>query len=889
METSSINTMPFTSRRFELGFLPVGGLSATPQGEPATGRVGVERPAKLALAKTELSLAKLAATDVTYSGLLDFAYSGRRSGWLGDGPRFGWQNCDWLNLWRLRSLPCAAVDQTTTAETTVGTVAQFCRQVFSRFRFSWRKRTAWRWPAAISYPGLGRFALLTLLSGISAASGEVIRVVSTLDSSQQPALVDLPPPSDQAVPLLVHLHSWSSRYDNSNNFAEARAEAKRRGWAFVSPDFRGVNDHPEACGSELAVQDVLDAVAQVQQMRRIDGRKVYLVGVSGGGYMALLLAARAPERWAAVSAWVPISDLAAWHAFSQAKGARYAKMIEGCFGAAPTHGNAAQQVRRRSPVHFLQLAKGVPLDINTGIRDGHEGSVPVSEALRAFNAVAEPNARIPEGEIRELTASPAVPARFKPESLRNVAAAEGRQKQVLYRRRSGAARVTVFEGGHEGDFAAAAAWLEQFAQPEAAVITKLQDGQLLPRETRERGNTGKAQLPMPEVRGGTLQVRVNEGPWQVVRKAEEMPALATGGPYTVRFRVAGVEVVRQNLLVGDLYVLAGQSNMVGRAPLVDPAPSHPMVRALTPQDTWEVARDPIHEAIPRDGRTLGIGLGLPFAKELVRRTGVPIGLVPCAIGGTSLEQWNPSHRGQLRRSLYGNLLARVALALPAGVAEGAKARLAGVLWYQGEADAGKKETAQSYTERFLQFAATLRKDLADPELPLYYAQLARNVVPDSQAPGWDIVREAQRQMETELQPGGMVATVDLPLTDPIHLNRQALEVLGRRMAKRVLDGPGPSLRQVHWESPTRLRLQFTQRLVAPVPGRIHGFTLGAPAVFLAEQEIRSGDIVLHIGPTSNLELYYCRGVDAVCELTTAAGQALPALGPVPLPARPKLP
>ena len=69
------------------------------------------------------------------------------------------------------------------------------------------------------------------------------------------------------------------------------------------------------------MQDVLDAAAYAaRRTRRSIQAAVYLVGVSGGGHMALLMAGRVPDRWTAVSAWVPVSDLAAWHAECRGRG-----------------------------------------------------------------------------------------------------------------------------------------------------------------------------------------------------------------------------------------------------------------------------------------------------------------------------------------------------------------------------------------------------------------------------------------------------------------------------------------------------------------------------------------------------------------------------------------
>ncbi len=63
---------------------------------------------------------------------------------------------------------------------------------------------------------------------------------------------------------------------------------------------------------------------------------------------------------------------------------------------------------------------------------------------------------------------------------------------------------------------------------------------------------------------------------------------------------------------------------------------------------------------------------------MVEATGVPIGLVACAHGGTSMEQWNPAKKDEGGKSLYGSMLRQFQLA-------GGKVK--GVLWYQGESDA----------------------------------------------------------------------------------------------------------------------------------------------------------------------------------------------------------
>jgi poly(3-hydroxybutyrate) depolymerase len=259
--------------------------------------------------------------------------------------------------------------------------------------------------------------------------------------------------SGPGVPLVVFLHSWSGGYEQGPPWI---AQAKKLGWVLVAPDFRGPNSRPEACASDLASQDILDAVAFARRDARIDAHRIYLVGGSGGGHMSLVMAARAPDLWAAVSAWVPISDLAAWHAESSVRKNNYAKMIEQSCGGAPGPATEAEY-RHRSPLFHLAAAKGVPLDINTGIHDGHTGSVPVSHSLRAFNVLAAADRQIAAEDIDFMVREQKIPAKLAAETQSD----PERQKATLFRRTSGNARVTVFEGGHESESGAAVLWLSR--------------------------------------------------------------------------------------------------------------------------------------------------------------------------------------------------------------------------------------------------------------------------------------------------------------------------------------------------------------------------------------------------------------------------------------------
>ncbi|MDP6466651.1 MAG: prolyl oligopeptidase family serine peptidase [Pirellulaceae bacterium] len=302
---------------------------------------------------------------------------------------------------------------------------------------------------------------LLLLVIAPAVAGQRTRVVitSSLDGAEQPCYLVLPDDHDKAkpAPLLVSLHSWSADLQQRKPLLEQMAG--QRGWVCIFPNFRGANDDPLACGSLAAQQDILDAVAWTKRHYKIDPRRIYLTGVSGGGHMTMLMAGCHPEVWTAASAWVGISDLASWHA--KHKNDRYGEMMRKVCGGAPGDSDAVdQQYRLRSPLTHLHRAAKVALDISAGVHDGHTGSVPVRHALDAFNAIAKAagGIQISAAEIAQISRKN---GHLEEPTPSDQAVDPSFDRQIHLRRRAGRARVTIFEGGHEGIEAAAIAWLEK--------------------------------------------------------------------------------------------------------------------------------------------------------------------------------------------------------------------------------------------------------------------------------------------------------------------------------------------------------------------------------------------------------------------------------------------
>lgn len=288
-----------------------------------------------------------------------------------------------------------------------------------------------------------------------------VRITSSADGSAQPALY-LAPDGDGDRPLLVVLHSWSARYVQGFG-APYAAWADQEGWAMVAPDFRGSFDRPEATGSDLAVADVLDAVAYAVEQGGVDEDRVFLVGFSGGGMMSLLVAARHPDRFAGAVSWVPVHDLVDWYAYNreQQPGSGYADEIAASCGGDPTSDDAARQdCLSRSPRSYVERLReaGVPVYVGHGLQDT---TVPADAAVRAYDDLADPADRLGD-EVAAAVREGRLPSQVPGEPAESFFAPQ--DPPVLLARRSGDVTLVLFEGEHDTVFHPGLAFLSAVAQ-----------------------------------------------------------------------------------------------------------------------------------------------------------------------------------------------------------------------------------------------------------------------------------------------------------------------------------------------------------------------------------------------------------------------------------------
>lgn len=408
---------------------------------------------------------------------------------------------------------------------------------------------------------------------------------------------------------------------------------------------------------------------------------------------------------------------------------------------------------------------------------------------------------------------------------------------------------------------------------------------------------------------------VTRGKWNATIKG-----VPVGGPYTIEVRVAGSSNVAavKEILVGDLWVLGGQSNMQGVGDLVDVEPQNPQVHSFDMADNWVIAKEPLHVLVsatdrvhwPRNkekvperytGERLtkylanlkkGAGLGMPFAAEMVRRTGVPVGLVPCAHGGTSMDQWSPALKDQGGDSLYGGLLRRF---------QAVGGRVKGMLWYQGESDSGSK-SAPLFQDKFEKLVAAIRADFKQPDMPFYYVQIGRFVNKGGEA-GWNMVQQMQLNAESRIPRSGMVAAIDTDLDDLIHVGTPDLKLLGQRMAKLAatdlfpaLKGFGPFQRgprpvsAIYKDGAVRVSFSNVNGKLKAA-GRIAGFSIhkadGEALSIIYKIRVDAmepGTVLLYT--TSKLPegavLHYGYGKDTYCNLRDEAAMGVPVFGPMPI-------
>lgn len=227
----------------------------------------------------------------------------------------------------------------------------------------------------------------------------------------------------------------------------------------------------------------------------------------------------------------------------------------------------------------------------------------------------------------------------------------------------------------------------------------------------------------------------------------------------------------------DLYLLIGQSNMAGRGKVDEESKKvHPRVFMLNKDGQWVPATDPLHFDKP----SAGVGPGLAFGKALAAAPEARIGLIPCAVGGTSIKAWSPGYQDPNTKAYpYDDMLRRVQLALKDGT-------LKGIIWHQGETDRPTTDwSRKQYAGKFTEFITRLRKDLDAEQVPFVAGELPQldekflevNKLFNEQLQGFgSTVSNYACVSAKDLTDGG----------DKLHLDAKSARIFGQRYAEAML-------------------------------------------------------------------------------------------------------
>jgi sialate O-acetylesterase len=295
-----------------------------------------------------------------------------------------------------------------------------------------------------------------------------------------------------------------------------------------------------------------------------------------------------------------------------------------------------------------------------------------------------------------------------------------------------------------------------------------------------------------------------------------LPTPGAGGPHRLELRVGEVVHRVEDVLIGEVWLASGQSNMewsLRRTRRKEVTPEahdaelarheDPMIRYFVVRNSvdarprrwcsgsWEAARMP---------RLAGFSAtAFWFAHRLRERLGVPVGIVQSDWGGTRAAAWSP------RAALEGFDRYREPLARLAKMAEGEPLEkperlnqhtpsalfnamiaplqpwgLRGFLWYQGESD---RSRSAHYADLFPAMITRWRAGFGQGDLPFYYVQIAPFGYKGDRGEA-GAMRDVQRRCSGHLPNLGMVSTLDVG--NPADIHPKDKKTVGRRLARWAL-------------------------------------------------------------------------------------------------------
>lgn len=297
------------------------------------------------------------------------------------------------------------------------------------------------------------------------------------------------------------------------------------------------------------------------------------------------------------------------------------------------------------------------------------------------------------------------------------------------------------------------------------------------------GQSASAVAEKIKAKGGTKHLPADSW-WQVA-----LPARKAGGPFTMTVKGANTIEVK-DVLVGDVWLASGQSNMDVRTPKpIAEADRRPTVRQFT-------GHHPGYKkgAYPLGKWTTGGYWYLtawPFAKAVADSQKVPVGILCCARGGSPVSTWRAQKKFHAPHPKYPACYSLyIEPIMPF--------RIKGAIWWQGENDSwglASDRKRLRYRDAFSEVITGWRKEWGQGDFPFLYVQLQRRpaskpfaATPTAwqwgnlgQSLNWIHIRDGQR-LTLALPSTAMVVSFDVTPSGDLHPTASEKQKIGRRLA-----------------------------------------------------------------------------------------------------------
>ncbi|MBV8252174.1 MAG: hypothetical protein JO154_06155 [Chitinophaga sp.] len=380
-----------------------------------------------------------------------------------------------------------------------------------------------------------------------------------------------------------------------------------------------------------------------------------------------------------------------------------------------------------------------------------------------------------------------------------------------------------------------------------------------------------------------------DGNWKAILP----PMKADTIPQILIVQTKAEKISCNDVLVGDVWVCAGQSNMefslwgddhateayaTAQRPYLRLLQENRQVSAFNPGDTIYLHpenyfRGNWQRSDSNSARVFS-AVGYYFGARIQQETGVPIGLINVAVGGSPTEAWirpdvgrkvaavaslfhgdwlqNPGMEPWCVEQGHNNLdpLLKQGIKPPsnelgyrhpfqpgflydAAIASLSQLAIKGIIWYQGESNALNKKRMEQHEQLFPLLVADWRRQWHSPELPFYFCQISSiSTEKGYKSENWPAFRDGQRRMADSIPFSGMAVTSDVGHLTDVHPRDK--RTVGERLAKVALhktyhlpvDYKGPAPVKSFLQGDTAV-LQYDAKEKIATAGNqsLHGFSL----------------------------------------------------------------